>query len=116
MPAYAIHQHRGGRVRASLRSVVRDLNEVAHRTAWDRQWTSIAVREMLRGPRNAGLTAKAQSVSALHRAGHTRSSQSRADGCDLVGSSGGVYWVRGSLWVVRMARSVARWLSVSGGA
>jgi hypothetical protein len=60
VPTYAIHQHRGGRVRASLRSVVRDLNEVAHRTAWDRQWTSIAVREMLRGPRNAGLTAKAQ--------------------------------------------------------
>ena len=39
---------------------MRDLNEVAHRTAWDRQWTSFAVREMLRGPRNAGLTAKAQ--------------------------------------------------------
>jgi hypothetical protein len=42
--------------RASLRSVVRDLNEAGHRTAWDRQWTSQAVRDMLRRPRNAGLT------------------------------------------------------------
>lgn len=41
---------------ASLRSVVRDLNEAGHRTAWDRQWTSQAVRDMLRRPRNAGLT------------------------------------------------------------
>ncbi len=41
---------------ASLRSVVRDLNETGHRTAWDRQWTSVAVRDMLRRPRNAGLT------------------------------------------------------------
>jgi site-specific DNA recombinase len=41
---------------ASLRSVVRDLNEASHRTAWDREWTSIAVRDMLRRPRNAGLT------------------------------------------------------------
>ena len=41
---------------ASLRSVVRDLNEAGHRTAWDREWTSQAVRDMLRRPRNAGLT------------------------------------------------------------
>lgn len=41
---------------ASLRSVVRELNEAGHRTAWDRQWTSVAVRDMLRRPRNAGLT------------------------------------------------------------
>ncbi|MCA1702853.1 MAG: recombinase family protein, partial [Actinobacteria bacterium] len=41
---------------ASLRSVVRDLNETGHRTAWDREWTSQAVRDMLRRPRNAGLT------------------------------------------------------------
>ncbi|MEO7196372.1 MAG: recombinase family protein [Pseudonocardiaceae bacterium] len=41
---------------ASLRSVVRDFNEAGHRTAWDRQWTPMAVRDMLRRPRNAGLT------------------------------------------------------------
>jgi site-specific DNA recombinase len=41
---------------ASLRSVVRDLNEAGHRTAWDREWTHQAVRDMLRRPRNAGLT------------------------------------------------------------
>jgi hypothetical protein len=41
---------------ASLRSVVRDLNEAGHGTAWDREWTSQAVRDMLRRPRNAGLT------------------------------------------------------------
>ncbi|HJT04627.1 MAG TPA: recombinase family protein [Pseudonocardiaceae bacterium] len=41
---------------ASLRSVVRDLNESGHRTAWDRQWTTVGTRDMLRRPRNAGLT------------------------------------------------------------
>jgi len=41
---------------ASLRGVVRDLNEAGHRSPWDREWTSQAVREMLRRPRNAGLT------------------------------------------------------------
>ena len=41
---------------ASLRSVVRDLNEAGHRTAWGREWTSMAARDMLRRPRNAGLT------------------------------------------------------------
>jgi site-specific DNA recombinase len=41
---------------ASLRSIVRDLNEAGHRTAWDREWTSVAARDMLRRPRNAGLT------------------------------------------------------------
>jgi len=45
---------------ASLRSVVRDLNEAGHRTAWDRQWTSVAVRDMLRRARNAGLTSYGQ--------------------------------------------------------
>jgi site-specific DNA recombinase len=41
---------------ASLRSVVRDLNEAGHRTAWDREWTPVGTRDMLRRPRNAGLT------------------------------------------------------------
>ncbi|MCA1836684.1 MAG: recombinase family protein [Actinobacteria bacterium] len=41
---------------ASLRSVVRDLNEAGHRTAWDREWTTVGTRDMLRRPRNAGLT------------------------------------------------------------
>jgi DNA invertase Pin-like site-specific DNA recombinase len=41
---------------ASLRGVVRDLNAAGHRTAWDREWTSQGVRDMLRRPRNAGLT------------------------------------------------------------
>jgi site-specific DNA recombinase len=41
---------------ASLRSVVRDLNVEGHRTAWDREWNSQAVRAMLCRPRNAGLT------------------------------------------------------------
>ncbi|MBV8995100.1 MAG: recombinase family protein [Pseudonocardiales bacterium] len=40
----------------SLRSVVRDLNEAGHRTAWDREWTTVGTRDMLRRPRNAGLT------------------------------------------------------------
>lgn len=41
---------------ASLRSVVRDLNDAGHRTAWGKEWNSVAVRDMLRRPRNAGLT------------------------------------------------------------
>ncbi|MBV8542171.1 MAG: recombinase family protein [Pseudonocardiales bacterium] len=41
---------------ASLRSVVRELNEAGHRTAWDKEWIPVAVRDMLRRPRNAGLT------------------------------------------------------------
>jgi site-specific DNA recombinase len=40
---------------ASLRSVVRDLNESGHRTAWEREWTPQAARDMLRRPRNTGL-------------------------------------------------------------
>ena len=40
----------------SLRSVVRDLNNTGHRTAWDKEWTTQAARDMLRRPRNAGLT------------------------------------------------------------
>ncbi|MGH3573287.1 MAG: hypothetical protein ACRDUW_15870 [Pseudonocardiaceae bacterium] len=39
---------------ASLRSVVRDLNEAGHRIAWDRQWPSVAVRDMLRRPPQRG--------------------------------------------------------------
>lgn len=45
---------------ASLRSVVRDLNDAGHRTAWDREWTTVAARDMLRRPRNAGLTSYGQ--------------------------------------------------------
>jgi site-specific DNA recombinase len=41
---------------ASLRSVVRELNEAGHRTTWDKEWTTIGARDMLRRPRNAGLT------------------------------------------------------------
>lgn len=41
---------------ASLRSVVRELNETGHRTAWDKEWTTVGTRDMLRRPRNAGLT------------------------------------------------------------
>ena len=41
---------------ASLRAVVRDLNEAGHRTAWDKEWTPVGTRDMLRRPRNAGLT------------------------------------------------------------
>lgn len=41
---------------ASLRSVVRDLNEAGYRTAWNKQWTTVGARDMLRRPRNAGLT------------------------------------------------------------
>ncbi|MGH3830956.1 MAG: recombinase family protein [Pseudonocardiaceae bacterium] len=41
---------------ASLLSVVRDFNKAGHRTTWDRQWTSRAMRDVLRRPRNAGLT------------------------------------------------------------
>lgn len=41
---------------ASLRAVVRGLNETGHRTAWDREWTTVGARDMLRRPRNAGLT------------------------------------------------------------
>lgn len=41
---------------ASLRSVVRELNDAGHRTAWDKEWTPVAARDMLRRPRNAGLT------------------------------------------------------------
>ncbi|HET9256443.1 MAG TPA: recombinase family protein, partial [Pseudonocardiaceae bacterium] len=41
---------------SSLRSVVRELNNTGHRTAWDREWTTQAARDMLRRPRNAGLT------------------------------------------------------------
>jgi len=41
---------------ASLRSVVRDLNETGHRTTRGHAWTPVAVRDMLRRPRNAGLT------------------------------------------------------------
>jgi site-specific DNA recombinase len=41
---------------ASLRSVVRDLNQAGHRTAWNKEWTPVAARDMLRRPRNAGLT------------------------------------------------------------
>ncbi|MGH3546573.1 MAG: recombinase family protein [Pseudonocardiaceae bacterium] len=35
---------------------MRDLNEAAHHTAWDRDWTTVGTRDMLRRPRNAGLT------------------------------------------------------------
>ena len=41
---------------ASLRSVVRDLNEAGHRTVRGHEWTPVAVRDMLRRPRNAGLS------------------------------------------------------------
>jgi site-specific DNA recombinase len=41
---------------ASLRSIVRDLNDAGHHTVWGHPWTSVAVRDMLRRPRNAGLT------------------------------------------------------------
>lgn len=41
---------------ASLRAVVRELNEAGHRTAWGREWTTVGARDMLRRPRNAGLT------------------------------------------------------------
>ena len=41
---------------ASLRSIVRDLNDTGHHTTWGHTWTSVAVRDMLRRPRNAGLT------------------------------------------------------------
>ena len=41
---------------ASLRSIVRDLNDAGHHTVWGHPWTSVAVREMLRRPRNAGLS------------------------------------------------------------
>lgn len=41
---------------ASLRSVVRDLNQAGYRTAWNKEWTTVGTRDMLRRPRNAGLT------------------------------------------------------------
>jgi site-specific DNA recombinase len=41
---------------ASLRSIVRDLNDAGHHTTGGHPWTSVAVREMRRRPRNAGLT------------------------------------------------------------
>jgi Recombinase len=48
---------------ASLRSVVRELNEAGYRTAWEREGTSVAVRDMLRRPRNAGLTSYGRRLS-----------------------------------------------------
>jgi site-specific DNA recombinase len=41
---------------ASLRSVMRELNEAGHRTAWGHAWTPMATRDMLRRARNTGLT------------------------------------------------------------
>jgi site-specific DNA recombinase len=41
---------------ASLRSVVLELNEAGHRTCWDKAWTTVGTRDMLRRARNAGLT------------------------------------------------------------
>jgi DNA invertase Pin-like site-specific DNA recombinase len=41
---------------ASLRSVVRELNEAGHRTTAGHEWTPVAARDTLRRPRNAGLS------------------------------------------------------------
>jgi hypothetical protein len=41
---------------ANLRSVVRDLNEAGYGTAFGKQWSAVAVWDMLCRPHNAGLT------------------------------------------------------------